>query len=40
MFSDKRGVVSQFDMEQVWACIWRAELSVEGRAVVDMCVCS
>lgn len=35
MFSDQRGTVAQFDMEQVWACIWRSELSVEGRAVMD-----
>ena len=39
MFSDKRGKVAQFDMEQVWACIWRAELSAEGRYVMDRYVC-
>ncbi len=38
MFSDQRGTVAQFDMEQAWACIWRAEFSAEGRAVMDACV--
>ncbi len=35
MFSDQRGTVAQFDMEQVWSCIWRAEFSAEGRAIMD-----
>eukprot|EP00939_MAST-03C_sp_MAST-3C-sp1_P000999 g999.t1 len=35
MYSSRRGMVSQIDIDHMWSCVWRRKLSAPGRAIVD-----
>ena len=35
MFSSKRGVVAQFDVDPHWSCVWRRSMNAAGEALID-----